>query len=108
MSKENKTKEEILDKSLDEMGEEYFPVFELSVHKEAVLNAMSEYAKIKSRERAIAFFKWYALKMVGFIEYIKDIRPVVTSNEIEEKIAEFEGQTIDNLFNLFLQQTEGK
>jgi hypothetical protein len=58
MSKENKTKEEILDKSLDEMGEEYFPVFELSVHKEAVLNAMSEYAKIKSRERAIAFHKW--------------------------------------------------
>ncbi len=69
---------------------------------DVVYEIMDEYA----REEAIAFFKWYGVKMMGFIEYIKDIRPVVTSNEIEEKIAEFEGQTFDNLYNLFIQQTE--
>lgn len=56
-----------------------------------------------SREVAKDFFIWYGVKIVGFIEYIKDIRPIVTSNEMEEKIKEFEGKTFDELFNLYLQ-----
>jgi hypothetical protein len=99
MSKENKTKVE--DSKEEIMERNTNGVFRIYAESGGILKAMDEYAEIKSRERAIAFFKWYGVKMMGFIEYIKDIRPVVTSNEIEEKIAEFEGQTIDNLYNLF-------
>jgi hypothetical protein len=65
-----------------------------------------ELAKSFAKQQSIEFFKWYGVKMVGFIEYIKDIRPTVTSDEIEEKIKEFEGQSIENQYNLFLQQTQ--
>jgi len=106
MSKDTKTKEEILKPFVYEDEERVEPI----VYVSKALEAMDEYAaqesEIKSRERAIALFKWYAAKMVGFIEYIKDIRPTVTSNEIEEKLKEFEGQSFDNLYNLFLQQTD--
>lgn len=61
--------------------------------------AMDEYAK----QQSIDFFKWYVDKMTFFLEYIKDIRPSVTSNEVEEKIKEFEGKDFDTLYNLFLQ-----
>lgn len=71
----------------------------LNTSQKDVYAAMSEYAK----EVAKDFFIWYGVKTVGLLEYIKDIRPIVTSNEMEEKIKEFEGKTFDELFNLYLQ-----
>lgn len=68
------------------------------VHK-----AMDLYAK----REAIGFLKWYGVKVAGLVEYIKDIRPSVTSGEIEEKIKEFEGKTIDELYSLY-QQSKSK
>ena len=63
---------------------------------------MDEYAQHK----AIAFLSWYAIKMIGFIEYLKDVKPQVTSNEIEEKLAEFEGKPISELYEIFSQTNQ--
>jgi hypothetical protein len=57
--------------------------------------------EIYAKQESIEFFKWYAMKMHGFIIYIKDIRPQVTSQEIEEKLSEFEGKPFDKLYELF-------
>jgi len=43
---------------------------------------------------------------MGFLQYIKDIRPIVTSNEIEEKIAEHELKSISELYDLYLQHKQ--
>lgn len=64
-----------------------------------IYSAMDKWAKIQ----AIEFFKWYGVKMMGFIDYIKDTRPMVESLEIEEKIKEFEGKDFGTLYELFLQ-----
>ncbi len=66
---------------------------------EAVSGAMDEWAKIE----AIEFFKWYGIKFSGLIEYITKIKPLVKSEEIEEKILEFEGQSIERLYELYQQ-----
>ncbi len=60
--------------------------------------AMEVYAK----QESIEFFKWYVLKMIAFIVYLKDIKPIVTSQEVEEKLLEFEGQSIERLYELYL------
>lgn len=64
--------------------------------------AMSEYAK----EVAIDFFKWYALKMLSFIEYIIDVKPIVRSEELENKMVEFEGKTFEELFEKYLSEKQ--
>lgn len=64
-----------------------------------IKEAICQYAK----QQSIAFFQWYGVKMVGFIEYITKVKPMVTSEEIEEKMKEFEGQTFENLYSLFLE-----
>lgn len=51
-----------------------------------------------AKQEAIEFFKWYGIKWAGFIHYLTQIKQQVTSNEIEEKLHEFEGQTIENLY----------
>lgn len=56
-----------------------------------------------AKQQSIAFFQWYGVKMVGFIEYITKVKPIATSEEIEEKIMEFEGQSFENLYSLFLE-----
>lgn len=63
-----------------------------------VIEAMDEWAK----QQSIAFFKWYADKMVAFIEYITKIRPMVVSEEIEERIREHEGATFEQLYDRFI------
>lgn len=64
---------------------------------EIVYRAMDIWGK----QEAIEFFIWYGSKMAGFIQYINDIRPRVRSEEIEEKIVEFEGQSIEKLYELY-------
>lgn len=96
------TKEEILEKHYPHYDIKSGWIFDGAV--EDVFKAMQEYADQQSRIAAIDFFKWYGVKMVGFIEYIKDIRPTVTSDEIEEKIKEFEGKSFDDLFTLYLEE----
>lgn len=71
---------------------------------EKIYEAMDEYAK----QIAIGFLTWYGVKMSGFIQYIKDIRPIVISNEIEEKVKEFEGKPIEELFNIYLESLKPK
>lgn len=86
-----KSKEDILKEYAVETIDEYNSLYE------RVKKAMDQYA----RQQAIEFFKWYGVKMAVFVEYIKDVRPLVTSNEIEEKIKEFEGKSFEELYNLF-------
>ncbi len=59
-----------------------------------------------AEEMAIGFFLWYAIKMMAFIEYIQDIRPRVESHEMEEKIQEFEGKPIKELYQLYLKSKQ--
>ena len=73
-------------------------------HQQRIENAMDEYAK----QEAIDFFKWYGVKMATFIEYITKIKPIVESNEIEEKIIEFEGKSIQELYELYLKSKNQK
>jgi len=60
---------------------------------------LDEYAK----QEAIEFLKWYALKLIAFAEYVKNVKPIVTSDEIEEKLSEFEGKEIKDVHELYLQ-----
>ena len=90
-----KSKEEIIKNKLGN-SYEYHDVRDWG---NLIEDAMDEYAK----QKAVGFFKWYGVKMMDFLFYLKKVKPQVTSNEIEEKLAEFEGQTIENLYQLYLQ-----
>lgn len=101
------TKEEILKKVLSvDANQNWIDVClfddELDGDVSIVYSAMDEYTK----QESIGFFKWYAIKMVTLLAYIKDIRPLVTSNAIEEKIEEFEGKSFDVLYSLYLKSKE--
>jgi hypothetical protein len=93
----SKTKEEILKRHYAEYMEGK-PIGFVPQLDEIYESAADEYAE----QQSIEFFKWYASKMHGFFIYIQDIRPQVTSHEIEEKIAEFEGKPFATLYQLFL------
>lgn len=82
--------------------DKYFPrskedCYLKTVYEKETIEMLEEYARIKS----IEFFKWYAIKITGLIEYIQDIRPRVRSEEVEAKIVEFEGQPLEKLYELF-------
>lgn len=70
----------------------------MGIELKDVYEAMDEYAK----QVSIEFFKWYGVKMMGFMHYLIDIRATVTSDEIEEKIREHEGKSIEELYNQFI------
>jgi hypothetical protein len=55
------------------------------------------------KQDAIEFFKWNALKVDGYVKYIEQIKPLVTSNEIEEALNTFEGATLQERYELYLQ-----
>lgn len=65
-----------------------------------LVSIAAEYAK----QQSIAFFKWYGGKMASFIEYITKVKPIVRSEEIEERITEHEGATFDQLYAQFIEQ----
>jgi hypothetical protein len=92
MSKEER-KYEIAEK--ETMG--IFDPHELDIT--GLSNAMDIYAK----EVAIEFFKFYIWKATGFLEYLRNVKPMVTSNEIEENLKAFEGKSLNELYELFLQ-----
>ena len=89
------TKEKIIEHKIPKWSE---------ICEQEVMECMSEYAK----QEAIDFFKWYGVKMATFIEYITKIKPIVESNEIEEKIIEFEGKSIQELYELYLKPKNQK
>lgn len=105
-----KSKEEILRKIMEDAYEKHSgekaPIgrydFYHDIRTFHVMGAMD----IHAEQVAIEFFKWYALKMVGFIEYLNKVKPMVTSNEIEEKLIEFEGKSFIELFQLFKKEQE--
>lgn len=86
------TKEEIL--------EPLYKLYDLSERSKARFNgAVNKIAK----QQAIEFFKWYCNRMNGFVEYFTRIKPIVTSNEIEERIKEHEGSTFEELYSQFVE-----
>jgi hypothetical protein len=87
------TKEEI-----KKNNEVFFTDFIGDNNDENGFNAMDEYAK----QQSIAFFKWYVLKSVTFVSYLESVKPIVTSNEIEEKLKQFEGKSFDELYSQFI------
>jgi len=72
------------------------------------LDAMEEYAKQRSKE----FFKWYGVKMMEFLEYFQEKKrnpiPYSIPDAYDKYIEEFEGQSLDNLYELFLKSNELK
>ena len=62
----------------------------------------------KCKQECIAFLKWYVGKSLNFLNYLTNIKPQVTSQEIEEKLKEFEGQDFEQLHSLYLKDKEGK
>jgi len=54
-----------------------------------------------AKQQSISFFKWYAIKMTGFVDYITKVKPIVKSEEIEQRLIEFEGATFEKLYQLF-------
>jgi len=102
------TKEQIREKHLNLQG--------LSVNKssigdriqKATFDAMEEYAKQRSKE----FFKWYGVKMMEFLEYFQEKKrnpiPYSIPDAYDKYIEEFEGQSLDNLYELFLKSNELK
>ena len=60
---------------------------------------MDQYAE----QEAIGFFIWYGIKFHSLMEYITKIKPMVESYELEQKVLEFEGKSIKELYQLYLQ-----
>ncbi len=61
---------------------------------------INDYAK----KQAVGFLIWYANKMIGFLDYIRTVKPLVSSNEIEEKLAQFEGKPVEELYEQYVAQ----
>jgi hypothetical protein len=95
MSKENKTKEEILDKH------EWLPTGGWT--KKNMLDAMDEYAKIKPREAAIAMIKFLEESKLAYRKTHEKWEKWVKTGYSEQTLHEF---TSEQLADLFLQQTE--
>lgn len=91
------TKEEMLEKRIITFPSDDNQMTDEGI-KRNVYAAMDEYAK----QEAIEFFKWNAFKVDWYIKYIEKIRPLVTSNEIEEALNTFEGSTFEERYELYL------
>jgi len=65
-----------------------------------------EYAK----QDAIGFFIWYGVKIINLVDYVQKLKIGlgITSNELEEKILEFEGKPIDELYTLYQKEKSFK
>lgn len=61
-----------------------------------------EYAK----KQATEFFKWYGVKMMEFLDYFERKRknpiPYSIPDAYDKFIEEFEGSTVDNLYEIFI------
>jgi hypothetical protein len=68
----------------------------------SILKVMDMWAK----QESIEFFKWNALKVDGYIKYIDQIKPLVTSNEIEMALSIFEGSTLEERYELYQQSKQ--
>lgn len=88
----------------------YIPYTNGNITNDVSLNGkqVSELINEARKESAIEFFKWYGMKIVSLTTYLLEIKPLVRSEELEQKIAEFEGQSLDKLYELFLQSNEQK
>lgn len=73
------------------------------VQNPTIIESAYEAMDIHAKNTAIEFFKWYVLKMTGFLEYLSKVKPIVTSIEIEENLKAFEGKSFNELYELFLQ-----
>lgn len=69
---------------------------------EMVFGFVAEAMKQKSTE----FFKWYGVKMMEYFEYFKRKRknpvPYSIPDAYDKAIEEFEGQTLDELYEKFI------
>jgi len=74
----------------------------------AMTNLIEKYGELLSEQESIGFFIWYGVKIAGLVEYITKIKPITTSQEMEEKIIEFEGKPIKGLYQLYLKSKEQK
>lgn len=74
----------------------------VSEHYKWSVRAKQRVAELMKQD-AIEFFKWNALKIDSYIKYIEQIKPLVTSNEIEEILNTFEGSTLEERYELYVQ-----
>jgi hypothetical protein len=90
MSKDTKTKEETLKIYWEENFTTPYETSLVKDYEDVVVPAMNEYAKIKSREKAIAFVKFIREMGVDQIREHPEYDP------------------LEHAYNIFLQQTEVK
>lgn len=57
---------------------------------------------IYAKHMAISFFKWNAEKIAAYVIYLQDVQKVVRSNEIEENLVKFEGATLEERYDMYL------
>lgn len=76
-------------------------ITERSLYFERAKTSMDEFAK----QEATAFFKWYGVKMMEFLQYFKrkaeNPIPYSIPDAYDRFIEEFEGNTIEGLYELY-------
>ncbi len=68
-----------------------------------IYEAMDEWADIKSRERATGFFSWYATSLISIIQEVKEVGLHNIPDELNKRIEEREGKSIQQLYQSHLQ-----
>ncbi len=79
------------------------PLKEATANQLRILGEENIFNVAQMKNDAIEFFKWNALKVDGYVKYIEQIKPLVTSNEIDEALNTFEGSTLEERYELYLQ-----
>lgn len=87
-----RTKEETLSVTMNE--------FSAKTENERILAAMDEYAK----EVSIDFFKWNALKVDEYINYLDSVNKADGITDKQKEADHFEGSTIAGRFEIYQQE----
>ena len=61
-----------------------------------------------AKDMAVGFFKWNAEKIGAYVIYLTEIQKMVKSNEIEENLVKFEGATIEERYDMYIDFLKNK
>lgn len=61
-----------------------------------------------AKDMAIGFFKWNAEKVGTYVIYLTEIQKMVKSIEIEENLVKFEGATLEERYDMYVEYLKNK
>lgn len=61
-----------------------------------------------TKSKAVGFFKWNAEKIGAYLFYLTEVQELVRSNEIEENFVKFEGATLEERYDMYLEYLNKK